>query len=786
MPQYTCTLCGLPTPDPPITTEEVDGVFCCSGCLQVHQLLEDMDAERADQIRKETIEQRHREQRSEELPESCEEAFLKVDGMHCSTCENFIESISRYKDGIYKSEASYATELVKVYYNPERLSREDLPGLFTGMGYTAYPTEHDRTEEAEQNTIARLVIGGFFSIIGLLLYALFLYPSYVSGEGFIPLTTQEQLFFVSNIFVMTTFVLAYTGFPILRSAWVSVSVMTPNMDLLIAIAAVSAYLFSTGALLTGSHEVYFDVTMAIVMVVSIGNYYERRMKKSKNSLLAELMDKRIKHARVRRNGHLGTVELEELSAGDQVIVRAGERIPVDGTVVEGHGVVNEALITGESLPVSKQEGDRVVSGTILTQHALTIKTGPQVESTMEKMIRLMWDIQATRSGRQRIADRIAAWFVPGVLVLGVVTFFYYLISGATPTSSLLSALSVLIVSCPCALGLATPLAVASGIREALNNQIIFKTGALFEEQPDPDILAFDKTGTLTTGRMHLLDEGSNPRALRYAQAIEQYSSHPIAKAISNTPSHTSFNVHDIESYSTGICGVIDGVHIFVGQPEWLAESGFEISRNKNEQVENARQHGQVPVGVAWDGSVHSVLVVGDQIREETESFVSQLRDDGKKIAIITGDSETASEPLRKRLKPDFLFPIAQPESKTNIIRKLKETGTVAMVGDGSNDALALAEADMGIAFGDLTAIAAESAQIVIPGERLLSISDAFSAVKQTKLRIRQNLGWAFLYNATTIPLAVGGMINPLFAALAMAASSLLVVGNSSRKMKFGN
>jgi len=782
MDKKSCTLCGLPTPDPPITDEDTEGIFCCEGCLKVQQLLEELDEEQAQKVRQETIRRRHEEWETEEPPESCEETFLKVDGMHCATCESFIESMSRRNRGIYKSEASYASEMVKVYYDPDSLKKEDLPGLMSRMGYKAHPMESESDDE-ELNTVARLLVGGFFTIFGLLLYILFLYPTYINGHGFVPMGPEEFHYIIGNVFVMTTLVLFYTGFPILRGAWVSISVMKPNMDLLIAIAAVSAYLFSTGSMLLGSNEVYFDVSMAIIMVVSLGNFYESKIKKNKNSLLAQLMGNRIETARVQRNGSTSKIALNDLMPGDHVVVKAGERIPVDGRIIEGQGVVNEALITGESMPVSKKKGDPVISGTILTQNALVIELGDQVESTLEKMIRLMWNIQATRSGRQRLVDRISAYFVPAVLILSILTFLYHFLVGGTFTSSILSALAVLIVSCPCALGLATPLAVASGLRDALKRNIIFKTGEVFEEDSSVDIIALDKTGTLTTGQMELLDEGENAEALGYARAIEQYSSHPLAKAVADNKAVVSHTVKDFQTHSRGISGRINNKEIYIGQPEWLQGKAFDLSEDFWMKIEKARRNGYMPTGIAWKGKVRSILVVGDQIRQEAKPFVTLLKKRGKKVAIITGDKKEAARPLEDQLSPDYLFTGARPESKTEIITKLKNFGAVAMVGDGSNDALALAEADLGIAFGDLTAIAAESSQIVIPGNKLHLISQAFEAIRQTKSRIRQNLGWAFLYNITTIPLAIAGLINPLFAALAMAGSSLLVVGNSSRKMK---
>lgn len=783
MASNDCTLCGLETPDPPVTDEKADGTFCCSGCLQVYTLLRDMEDEKqAADLRTRTIEKRKREKQGLQLPETWEEAFFKIAGMHCATCEAFIELLAERVEGVYKSEASYASELVKVYFDPEKINRGELPVRLSKMGYRVFPFEED-THEENLNEVARLVIGGFFGIIGLLLYSLFLYPAYIGGTGLVPLTDAEQYFFISNIFVMTSFVLFYTGMPILRGAWVSVSVLKPNMDLLITIAALSAYLYSFGAFLSGSSEVYFDVTMAIILVVSIGNFYEKKIKSGKQDILKRLTENNVREARIRRNGRLENVAISDIRPGDHIVVRAGERIPIDGQVVNGQGVVNEALMTGESMPVLKKQGDRVLSGTILNENAITITAGEQVNSTIDDLLRLMWNIQSSRSGNQRLADRIAAYFVPGVLLLGIGTFAIYILNGMSPTGALLSALAVLIVSCPCALGLATPLAIASGTREALRQNIIFKTAAIFEETGNIDILAFDKTGTLTTGRMELLDDGDNNDALRYAALLEQYASHPVAKPIADSAEGTVSEMDHFQSYSNGVKGTIDGVTVFAGQPEWLIEMDLKCSAAQSDKVENWRRQGAVPVAVGWDGKIKSILAVGDQLRKEAGDIIRSLQRDGKKVAVITGDHQKASQSIHYHLQPDFLFTEARPESKSNIIKELRKLGRVGMVGDGSNDAPALAEADLGIAFGDLTALAADSAQIVIPNDRLNLIPKTIKAIKLTRLRIRQNLGWAFLYNIITIPLAVAGLINPLFAAGAMAASSLLVVANSSREMK---
>lgn len=784
-----CTLCHLPLPDPPIKKPGTDNTFCCTGCLHVHDLLENMDEKEAESLRQETIarrreelELREGENEKQTLPENYKETFLAVEGMHCSTCEAFLETLASSRKGIYRCEASYATELMKVVYNPDEVEPKDLPNLLSGLGYLI-TNNRGEAQESRQNELARLLIGGFLGIIGLIQYILFLYPSYLGAE-FIPVDPSEKLFFASNIFVMTTFILLYTGFPILRSAFVAITVLKPNVDLLITIAALSAYLYSCGALLIGSPEVYFDVTMAIILVVSIGNYYEKSIKDSKNSLLSQLTRNEVKEARLLNGGNHKKVAVEDITPGERILVKAGERIPIDGTIIEGNGAVNQALMTGESLPVTKKKGDRVQSGTTLMQNSLTVEADAHLTSTLDELKKAMWNIQSTRPGQQRLADRIATYFVPGVLILSLLTFIFYIMQGYGFTQTLLTSLAVLIVSCPCALGLATPLAISSGIKWGLQHHIIYKSPAIFEDDTQPDVIAFDKTGTLTSGKMKLLDSGNHQKALEFASALESLSSHPVAQPIASAlpNQHIHNKVNNFESFSRGVNGIIDGNQIFVGEPEWLTQKGFHIEQSMQVKIVSARNEGNIAVAVAWDQTIQSLLIVGDEMRPEAPELIWWFRKQGTYVAVITGDRKEAGERLKKHLNPDFLFTETQPESKSAILKELKRLGNVAMIGDGSNDAPALAQADRGIAFGDLTAIAADSAQIVIMVPDLNLVKEALLAIKKTRLRVKQNLGWAFLYNVVTIPLAILGLINPLFAALAMAASSLIVVANSSRDM----
>ena len=774
-----CTYCDAPT-DAPVTAEDVDGVFCCSGCLEAHRVADGAEHEAC-------CHHDHGHDHGHEAHGAeTETTFLHVRGMHCTSCEDFIETVAASTDGIHEAEASYASDMAKVAYDPSRHRESDLPALLSQAGYEAHLTA-PADETADQNTVARLVFGGFFGMMVMAVYIVLLYPVHLGGEGLVDLGAEGGTYVLANVWAFTTFVLLVTGWPTLRGAAVSLRVLQPNMDLLVGLAAVSAYLYSGGAVLMGQTDVYFDVTVVIIMAVSLGHYYEDQVKRRATDLLSTLTREQVDEARRVSEGATETVTVEDLAPGDRVLVRAGERIPVDGTVVEGRAAVDESLVTGESLPVTRTAGDDVIGGAVVTNNALTVEVGAAAESTLDRLVHLMWNIQSRQPGAQRVADRIAAVFVPLVLVLAAVAFGWQWISGASATAALLTGLSVLIVSCPCALGLATPLAVASGLRTALERGIVIRDVSLFETAPDVDTLAVDKTGTLTTGAMQVVDAAADAATWRRARAVEQHAAHPVARAIVEdgpagpTGDGAPARATDVRSRPRGVEGRVDGDRVRVGHPEWLRTEGLRMDDTLAERAEAAQENAQVPVAVGWDGAVQGLIVVGDTLRDEGLAVMDALRGDAREVVVITGDSTAAARPLREHDAIDRVIAEVQPAEKSDLVRGLRDAGTVAMIGDGSNDAPALAEADVGIAFGP-TALAADSADVVILRGDLTHIPTVFSLARAARRRIRQNLAWAFLYNAVAIPLALAGLINPLFAALAMAASSLGVVGNSARPL----
>ena len=813
----TCTLCDLPTGADPHTAADVDGEFCCRGCLTVARSLDDVDD--VDDLEAQTPGSTTEESFDGET------AFLHVDGMHCATCESFLELTAGKQAGVEAAEASYATDTIRVEYDPDTVAAEALPEALSVAGYTASDRADPESTGDDVAVVRFLIGGGFFGMMAMLWYVLFLYPTYFGYEPLVALEGVSGLYLFANVWLFTSIVLFYTGYPILRGAYVSLRAGQPNMDLLVSLAATSSYAYSTLAMVLGQTDLYFDVTIAVILIVTAGNEYESRIKRRATGMLSELTTASETEAR-RSSGE--TVPTEAVEPGDQLLVRPGERIPFDGTVIEGTAAVDEALVTGESLPTTKRPGDAVRGGTVVTDAPISIAVGEDATSTLDTLVRLLWEIQSSRSGIQRLVDRLATIFVPLVIVVATVVGAVTLATGGTPTTASLIALSVLIVSCPCALGLATPLAIAAGIRDAARRGIVIVSDAVFESAADIDTVVLDKTGTLTDGEMRLLETETDGQTtaesiVGRAAALERASAHPIAEAIveaagigdrdedqsggvdkegattvtdggtepaAETPRRAreaptaapDFGVDTTAVTVTdrGVNATIDDDHVVVGHRSLFAGGAWTLPDRLHDAGEAAVADGNVPVYVGWDDRVRGVLVVGDEVREGWDDLVAALADRGKRVVVLTGDSRAAARRFETHPAVDEVFAEVPPEAKAETVRRLGGRERVAMVGDGSNDAPALAAADLGVSVASGTDLAADAADAVLVADRLSAIPELFAVTRGTNRRIKENLGWAFAYNAVAIPLAITGVLNPLLAALAMGTSSILVVSNSSR------
>lgn len=821
-PDDGCTLCDLPTAPSPVRNDDGEP-FCCRGCRDVHDALGDAEEVDAEDVRDRRDANRDGEADEDGIPDGYDRSFFRVDGMHCVTCESFVESVACSADGIGNARASYVTDTVRVDHDPDDVDEADVAEQLTGLGYRATSRDDEfARRQAENTAFVRLAFGVLFGMMVMFQYVVLIYPTYFDGLFYDERTAQfladamaatggRYLFVV--IAVLTTIVLVVAGKPLLRGAYVAVRTGSPNMDLLVSIAAVSAYLYSHLVVVTGGTHVYYDVTVAIVVVVTVGRHYESTAKSRATELLSELSTVRVPDARVLpdSNGTTATadggqtegadpqrgktVPIEKLTGGERILVREGERVPVDGTVLEGTAAVDEAVVTGESLPATREPDETVVGGSLVTDGALVVEAAPGGESGLDRLSSMVWDLQSSNQGIQKLADKLATIFVPLVLVLAILVSTAYLATGVGVTAALLVGLTVLIVSCPCALGLATPLATAAGIREALERGLVVFDETVFERIHGAETVVFDKTGTLTTGEMTVLDSEGPADAFKAAAAVERRSSHPVAEAIVDgfgeddagdggvaADGGVIGTVDSFQSHDHGVTGVVGGESVAVGHPDLFDRLEWDVPERFIESAEHARKAGRIAVLVGRNGAAEGVAAVGDEFRPEWEAVIDRFADRNVEVVVLTGDDSAAADVLSASPGVDRVFAGVPPEGKTAAVTRLRSRGRTVMVGDGTNDAPALAGADLGIAMGGGTAMAADAADVAVLEDDLESVETVFELAKATDRRVKGNVGWAFCYNAIAIPLAVSGLLNPLFAALAMATSSLLVVTNSSRDL----
>lgn len=762
-----CRLCGLPTPRTPIRGDGY--AFCCIGCREVYRCFgEEVLAAPA-------VTGEHP---GGPVPRGAE-AFLRIQGMHCSSCELLIERTALRIEGIQSAAASYATSTAKIVYDPDVLEESGLPRLLSVAGYQARLRGDSIPEHDERQSLLRLIVGVGLAAVVMMLYLAFFYPTHLGLVEYSELRPVQWLAFQAvprALLVLTTVLVFYVGAPIFRGAWIGLRARVLNMDNLLAVAILAAFGYSTAQLLIGSLELYFDVAAMIVAVVTVGRYFERSAKVQATRELTNIMQAWTPVARVRQGESCFDRSVDQLNPGEHIVIFAGESIPVDGTIVAGSGAIDESLMTGEPIPVSREPGDEVLGGAALVEGELEVEVGSIVENRTDNLARILWNVQSSTAGVQAITDRIAYIFVPLVLVLALLVSGSLLLGGTQAGPALLAGLATLIVSCPCAFGLAIPLATAAGVSTALSRGIIITSADAFEKAPRLDTFAIDKTGVLSSGEMTVLEVIGTPEVARDAAAVERLSSHPIAEAIARLDASrtaSELRVHP----GKGAEALVEGRRVAVGGKTLFDLLGWRVPTELGALTSSASNGESVVSYVGWDECAQGAIITRDRSRPEWERVIAALRKLGR-VVLLTGAERADGyvEPV------DEVHAGVPPEAKAAVIRQLKTEGRVVMIGDGSNDAPALAAADLGIAFGAPTALAAEAADIVILGDRLERLFDALRVIGITRRRFRQNLGWALLYNATAIPLAVTGLLNPLFAALAMSGSSLLVVWNSSRSI----
>ena len=593
----------------------------------------------------------------------------------------------------------------------------------------------------------------------------------------------------------------WAGWPFLRSAAVRARARTANMDTLIAIGTLAAYLFSAWQVIFGGRDAehYLDSSALIIAFLLLGRYFEARATGRASSAIRALLELGARQARrVAPDGAEQLVAVEEVSVGDRLRVRPGEKVPVDGTVIDGASAVDESMLTGESVPVDKQPGDPVAGATLNAQGVLTIEaTAVGADTALAQIVRLVEEAQTTKAPVQRLADRISGVFVPAVLLLAMATFGAWWLLGADPTGGLVAAVAVLIIACPCALGLATPTAIMVGTGRGASMGVLIKGGEVLERSKRIDTVVFDKTGTLTKGHMTLtdvvaLDGGDETELLGLVAAAEDGSEHPVGRAIVDGARARGAGPASAGAVSGfgavaghGVHATVDGTIVHVGRRQLLADAGLMGCAQLDEVAAGLEAEGKTAVFAGWDGHARGVLAVADTVKDDAPSAVAELRRMGIDVAMITGDNHRTAAAVAARTGINRVLAEVLPGDKVAEVCRLQPEGrVVAMVGDGINDAPALVQADLGIAIGSGTDVAIESSDITLLSGELDGVATAIALSRRTFRTILQNLGWAFGYNVAAIPLAAAGALNPIIAGAAMAFSSVSVVSNSLRLYRF--
>jgi len=729
------------------------------------------------------------------------EADLKFEDLDDVNDAQRLERVLAGLDGVIEAQVNLASERARVRYIPTIVSQADLRAAAKAAGFEALK-EGEETEDAERDARrAEVAKQARLMWIGVLLAAPLLVLSMSRDFGLMPMSIAMQPWLEWLFFALATPVQFYVGLSYYVNGYKSLRNGSANMDVLVAMGSSAAYFYSLAALLGlfPGHG-YFETAAAIITLIRVGKYLEARAKGRTGDSIRKLMSLRPKLARVMRAGQELEIPSAEVQVGDLVVVRPGEKFPVDGVVVEGRSAADESMITGESMPLDKGPGDVVIGATLNKQGRLAFEATKVGKATaLAQIIRLVEDAQASKAPIQKLGDRVSAIFVPAVLVIALITFSVWLFlvptaSGAAAnagfTRALINAAAVLLIACPCAMGLATPTAVMVGTGRGAEMGVLIKSGEALERASDISLVLLDKTGTVTRGQPAVTDIVLSQTwpdengLLRIAASVEDASEHPLGEAIVAMAHERKLPLSKPSAFlaegGRGVSAEVDGRQVLVGSPRWLAERGIGMN-GLSSSVDRLQGEGKTAVMVAVDGAASGIFGVADTLKDSSIEAVAQLQRMGLKVGMITGDNRVVAEAIGKQLGLDTVVSEVLPDQKVGEVRRLQEQGeVVAMVGDGINDAPALAQAELGIAIGTGTDVAMAAAPVVLITGDLRGVPRAIQLARSTLRTIKQNLFWAFIYNILLIPAAAFGLLSPILAAGAMALSDVFVIGNSLR------
>ncbi len=810
-----CDHCLLDVPERDALYDEIDyekKVFCCHGCNGIYRLvhsegLEDFYSKRRSWVPG-PAEDRPVDRSSflDNLrPVGDEiETDIILDGIRCASCIWLNEKVLTRTGGITYARVNYATHRARIRWNPRDIDIQVILNRIRSIGYTPKPylpaQFEDEQKQQTRDLLLRFGTAAFFSM-QLMLFSIALYAGYFQG-----IDERTKLLFHGISLALTTPVLFYSGWPIIRGSLQSLKNLTFTMDVLIAAGALSAYGYSILQMATGG-EVYFDTAAMIITLILLGRYIEAEAKKKAAETISGLMqlsprvarklDNQEEHGEDTSRFQLvprQVVPISSVIPGDLLEVIPGEKVPVDGIVISGASETDESMLTGESRPAAKTAGASVFSGTLNLYGSFIFRVTTVGKNTMlARIIQAVEDAQTRRAPIQAVADRVVGYFVPAVLLLSLLTFAGWLFLGAPASQAVMNAVSVLVIACPCALGLATPLAILIGTSFGASRGILIKGGDVIEKAAAIDTVVLDKTGTITEGKPFLTGAYgvgiTDGEALRLALSLERCSEHSLGKAI--VAAGRAIKPYEVSQFSVtpgkGVRGSIDHKPALIGNREFIEAEGTGhrvdtiLNTQQLEKINSEEKAGATVMYLSWNRTLSGVFMVADRIRVEAGEAVGMLKRAGLAVAMVTGDNLPTALAVAQAVGIESVKARSSPLDKAAEIRLMESEGKqVLMAGDGINDAPALVQAAVGVAMGRATDIALESADLVIMRPDLRLVAEAIALSKKTFSIIRQNIFWAFFYNLVIIPLAVIGVMHPVMAAAAMVFSSLTVVGNSLR------
>ncbi|MFN8577470.1 MAG: heavy metal translocating P-type ATPase metal-binding domain-containing protein [Candidatus Sericytochromatia bacterium] len=781
-----CYHCSLPINNKPVVNSlnGSDRFYCCLGCSIANQLINSSNTNKELELEG-LVKEKLNNLKIVEKKDIKETNVIsyRIKGITCSSCGSIIEKIVDLERGVIKSQVNLISEKIKISFDNTKFDFKSLNKNLKKFGYVLL--DNRNTEDSEylsENYLLRLGMVWLLSMNIMSLSLGFYYGQLEKYPDLMNIAIYVEAF-------LATLIIFGLGFPFLKNAFFKGLKGQMSMETLISFGSLTAYIYSMWTIFNNKTDVYFDTASMIIALVLLGKFLENSSKSKASQTIKKLLGLGVKTATILKDGKEQNINIEDVKINDLVIVKAGEKIPVDGVIIEGDSYIDESMLTGESLAVSKKINDKVYGATINQEGRFIFKVTEVGENTaLSRIIDLVEKAQNEKTDSQKLADRVSAFFIPIVFILSALTGLIWYLQGSGYNTILLNSVSVLVVACPCALGLATPMATFVALDRAASLGIIFKNAGLIETIQKINIIIVDKTGTLTEGKMSLskvdiLDNAFNKEELlKLVASLENYSEHPIAKSIVNFSNFENNELYKVIDFrlkkGMGVEGIVNEKYIVIGNERLLKERKIDLYK-LHENIDISQN--SIRILVSINSKLSAILYLDDKIKEKTPQAINKLKEIGFEIVMLTGDQENTARAIANQVGIEKYHFNQLPEDKINFITNLQKLNkSVIMIGDGINDAPALVKADIGIAISNATDISLEASDITLINSDIEIIPKLFELSQESNKTLKINLLWAFLYNLITIPLAMLGILKPIVAAAAMAISSLIIVNNSLR------